>query len=542
MQEKKLPFNISILSNAKSRIAGLLPIQVVDIHDSDGGDFHPQGLFSSQVFGKVGEHIRQARHGYIDMRSTVMHPKIYLELTRLKAMYRGIMSGSTYATWNAKLKDFERSDALDGETGYGFFMTHFHEIKFIANSSDVRDLRIKLLNKERESCMTRYLIVLPAGLRDYEMGEDGNPTEDDINGLYRKILHISNTIAVRSTNPNDSMLDVARWNLQRVFNEIYEYIETIISGKKGFILDKWSSRKVHNATRNVITANDPSPEVLGDVHAPGINDSILGLHQYMKATVELTIHGVRTGMMSPILDALPGDIPVIDPKTLKTVTITASPMTREKWGTDEAIEKLINGYVKLKFRHRPVMIDGYYVALIYRDEKSFKILHDISELPEGYDKSLVRPVTWTELFYLSVYKTVSKTICYNTRYPIVGDGSIYPSSTKLLTTSKVVSLVALDHDWTPMGDEYTASVMPIMDEPFFDSAMVHVSRLGGLQGDHDGDVMSFTIVYSTEAVKEGKDYLMSVEQFLTPTGTLRLGVQSHISKLVLHNFTRSLMK
>ena len=209
---------------------GTFPVESQEIY-GQGQNFNTQGLYSIEIFGNLGTPQRQRQFAYIDTRTEVMHPKIFLELSRLKGLYKNICNGTAYAIWDDNKKDFIKSDIIDGQTGYSFFMSHFHDILYESNESDIRGLRIDLLEKHHEKCMYRYIIVIPAGLRDIEMGEDKRVVEDDINNLYRKLIRASNTISIYSKGDNNPALDTVRSNIQNTFNEIYEYIESIVSGK-----------------------------------------------------------------------------------------------------------------------------------------------------------------------------------------------------------------------------------------------------------------------------------------------------------------------
>lgn len=536
---QKLPFNITLIDPSKARLGTLLPVTVLDIHNSEG-DFHPQGLYSSQIFGRPGDHTRQTRHGYIDMHTRVLHPKVYLELTRLKNLYKGIMAGTAYAVWDDEKKDFEKSDILDGSTGYAFFMSHYKDLVFARNDSSIRDLRIDLLDKFRDKSLYRYLIVMPAGLREIETDEHGRTVENEINKIYRKVIRVANTIAAESSDKNDPTLDTARMNLQKYFNEIYAFIENLVSGKRGFLLSKWGSRNVHGGTRNVITAMDPAPRELGANDALTVNDTVVGLHQFMKGTVPLTINGLRTGPLSPILDVLPNNIPVVDKDTWKQRYIDPSLFIRDKWTSEDSIEELINGFAKIDNRHKPVVFDGHYAALVYNDGKFIKVFYDIDSIPEDKDRTYVRPMTWAELYYLSVVGFVGRTVGFVTRYPVSGTGSIYPTNIYLKTTEVGMKLAPLDNEWKPLPDSAKLMEFPRYQDPFVESMSVHPSKVPGLNADYDGDTTSLNIVVSDEAVAEGKKFLNSPDAFLAPTGGLNFGLNNAIGDLVLYNFTGGL--
>lgn len=539
----KNPLNVILLSNTRERLEGLLPVLVTDIYGA-GGEFHTQGLYSTEIFGALGTNTRLIKHSFIDVRTTIMHPKVYNELTRIKGLYGGLLKGTIYAVFDPTLQDFVKSDIVDGETGYSFFMKHFSQIKFTLNDSITREERIKLVKQYTSTCMYRYIVVMPAGLRDITTNEEGRIVEDDINGLYRKMIRQANTISLFGNEENSPVLDTVRWNLQNTFNQIYDYIESLLSGKKGLLLGKWASRVVQSGTRNVITAMDVIPKFIGAKDAIGINHTAVGLHQFMKSEPEISIYCIKNSPIKESLENLPSSMVVVDKKTWHKKVIQPTIATSEKWASEAGIEKLITGYAKLNARHKPILADDNYMALLYRDKKSYKVFYDIDELPEHLDKGNVKPITWTEMFYIAVYERAKELTANNTRYPISTVGSIYPSFIYLQTTAKTENLLPLDDDWVIMPEASAANAMPILGEPFYDSMSIHHAHMPSteLNADLDGDVMSFIAQSTDESIQETTDFLYSKDAYINAEGGLRYGVCNTLSEMVLYNMTRGLIK
>lgn len=524
------------MSTGRERLAGLLPTTSMDIF-STGGKFHPQGLYSEEIFGQVGSRQRQMRPSYINLRTSIMHPFIYETLSKLKALYKGILSGTQFAIWDDESKDFIKSDIIDGQTGYTFFMEQFHDILYTSNDSTIRDLRISLLNKSHGSCIYDFLFTIPAGLRDIEIEQGSRTIEDDINKLYRQMLRASNTISIYLPNTNDSRYDNTKVTQQNTFNSIYDYIINILKGKKGFLLSKWASRNIINGTRNVLTAMDSAPKKLGSQEAITSNHTTCGLHQYLKATPDLSVYNIKNGPIANIIINLPNNIEVVDKNTLKRKDIIPSQIVKETWGTEKGIENSINKFEKTIGRDKPIYIDGDYAALIYRDKKYFRVLFDIDELPSHLSRSNVKPLTWVEMFYISVYSQSKKVANYVTRYPVTGTDSIYPSFIYLRTTLKVDVLQKLDNAWKPTEPNDLAICMPIIGEKYFESMSAHINKYAGLGADNDGDKTNLNCVVSKEAIEEAKNYLNSKEAYLEPDGSLRFGINNAISELVLFSLT-----
>jgi DNA-directed RNA polymerase beta' subunit len=190
----QLPFNISLFTPSAADVKTMHQIRVLDIFDGLSKNFHPKGLFSIDIFGKVGEERRNRLFGYIDLHIEILHPVLYKSITDLKQLYGGILSGREYATWDATTKDFIASDALKGQTGYTFFCKHYPDLVFESRPSAKREFNIRLIDQYRTDSYLRYMLVMPAGLRDYEVDDNGKPSEDEINVLYRKVISIVSVI------------------------------------------------------------------------------------------------------------------------------------------------------------------------------------------------------------------------------------------------------------------------------------------------------------------------------------------------------------
>lgn len=81
-------------------------------------------MFSIEAFGKVGDERRNRLFAYIDMGIEIFHPLLFIELCALKELYGKIIEGSARrVVFNKQTKDFEASNAVDGQTGYSFFLS-----------------------------------------------------------------------------------------------------------------------------------------------------------------------------------------------------------------------------------------------------------------------------------------------------------------------------------------------------------------------------------------------------------------------------------
>lgn len=538
MKRSTVPFNIEILHLTKDRLEGLKPVRSLEIFENgSASNFHEDGLFSSSIFGKVGDRRRNQRFSYIDIKTTVFHPAILNALTDMKKLYAGIVDGTEYAIWNDEINDFERSDVIAGKTGFHYFVQHWRKIKFEHSKSTKRSQSILMVAKYADIALTDKIVVIPAGLRDIELGDDGRVEEDEINGLYRRLLSISNTVADSAVKNNPEILNPARYQLQRTFNEIYEMLRGLLAGKKKLVLGKWASRSIMNGTRNVITAMDTSVSYLGAVGEVSFNDTLIGLFQLMKAVLPKALYFLKTGWLSKVFIAANQPAVLVNKKTLKREEVMLKPHFFERYMTDEGLEKVISAFSSEVLRDQPIEISGYYVGLVYKGpDGTFKILHDIDEVPSSRNKEDVKPMTFCELMYLAGYREWNKFPLFATRYPIAGVGSIYPSMAKVKTTIKTEKRVELGDGWEPMDETYTAYEYPTQ-APYFNSMSPHSSHLGRAAADFDGDMMSGNAVVTDEATKELNDFFKKRSSYIGVDGQFTYSINVSTVALAMFNMT-----
>lgn len=483
MRMPMLPFNIDLLIPSPNDVKNIRPIKVLDIFDGLSRNFHPDGLFSVETFGKAGEEKRNRLFSYIDLKLTVFHPVVFKVLCDLKGLYGEIMSGKSYAVFDETTKDFVRSDPLSGETGYSFFLEHFPKLTFEKRASAKREFNVKLIDKYRNNCLMDKLVVMPAGLRDYIVDDNGKPSEDEINGMYRKVLSIANVVDGVNTKLNSQYLDSARFNLQIAVMEIYDYIKNLMEGKSKLVLGKWAGRKIFNSTRNVITSYIPTVDELHNPKTVTVNQTVVGLYQYLRAILPLAIKNVRDVYLRDVFIGPSSPAVLVNKKTLKKEMVHLDAEYYDEWMTYEGLEKVMARFGEETLRHDPLEINGYYIGLIYDDGVHYKFVQDKDDLPEGRDPKFLRPITYAELLYLSVYKEAPNTPGFVTRYPITGYGSIYPCYIYLKSTVKSLTRKELGNNWETTGS--IAYEFPDVNSQFYNSMSISPSHLQRLGADFD---------------------------------------------------------
>ena len=133
------------------------------------------------------------------------------------------------------------------------------------------------------------------------------------------------------------------------------------------------------------------------------------------------------------------------------------------------------------------------------------------------------------MMYVAVYLATRENYVHITRYPVIGDGSVYPSKIHLCSTIPGRIVTYSDRTYP----EY-----PILGNAYQDSVQVGFDRLEALVGDFDGDTVSVNGVMSEEAKEECKRYLESTHSVINAQKRLIIGELTKTAKLSLYNWTR----
>ena len=252
------PTNLTLL-DPRTIVPGVFkPITSTDAFEGMTQNLNDDGLYSIEIFGKVGSKERDKTEAYIDVKLPIFNPTYLKALILVKALYQGILRGAEYAVFDEEKGDFIKSNILEGESGFSFFVRKLREIVFSTTPSYKRGQRVKLLVDFRDIAMTDKVIVIPAGLRDIQFGANGAPTEPEITELYRALIFRTRVILGGKGDAENPLYDSVRWGVQTAFNDIDQYLFDLLQGKGGILQRRMSTRGVVGGTRNVITARKVS--------------------------------------------------------------------------------------------------------------------------------------------------------------------------------------------------------------------------------------------------------------------------------------------
>lgn len=219
------------------------------------GDFHPEGLFSENIFGVEGSLDRSKTFSYINLNTYVIHPSAFMLLTRLDKK-RITSFFSTEDTYSLD-KNGNLVQDNNGVTGIRAFIDLFPKITFRGGTS-TRDQIIKVLkeNYKNGTLFINKIIVIPPDFRPMYEDESGTWIIDELNNIYVNILRKASQI--KSIGTGSGLFDLLNYYLQTTINDHDKYIRTRINKKSGLIRGNLLGKRVDFSARGVIT---PGPDL-----------------------------------------------------------------------------------------------------------------------------------------------------------------------------------------------------------------------------------------------------------------------------------------
>jgi len=438
--------------------------------------FHPQGLFSEEIFGQTNNE-RQYRCGYIKLPIHVFNPDIAKTIILRSG---GIIKKMAYGEARCNLVDGQLVAADDGKyCGLVDLYNIWEQIDIRKTLNTRSQDNIDILTKiPKKLLFNDKVLVCPPNLR--QIGErNGRQVKSELNTLYMGILGMKSVTSHTTTNEVYQVYA----KFQNFVVQIYEYIANLVSGKNGFFQRELLSKTASNTARNVISAP-----------------------KYNKDNIEIGIY--HTGY------------------PMHTIFMMFDPFVKfqmKQFFSQSNIEQI---------HPNPEEIDGEALANIYDDKmiddlgtiykknpgSRFRIMYlDVEQtkpiLFDGYDvthqQHVLRPMTLTDVVYIACKRGVidAKKMVYTVRYPMGDHYGAFFTYPVLLSTVTTVEM-----QW--QGETY--KTYPLVDPNlphmkvstlFADTLTPSNSRLKAIGGDYDGDTVKSTGIWSDEA-NEQADKLM----------------------------------
>lgn len=202
------------------------------------GNIDPDGLFSEEIFGRIGSIERRYRFGYINLKTKIIHPEVYNFINGLSSdIYKILLCKNKYSI--NKNGMFEE-DSENGFTGVYGFIKNFDKLNLnnFLKSDGKNSLLINFLKENKDLIFIDKILVIPAGNRDIQFNKQSGTTNiqySEISNFYSNLLKQIQMIPDTFEFLDEELIINIIQNVQKNVNDINNWITERIKGKGGLI-------------------------------------------------------------------------------------------------------------------------------------------------------------------------------------------------------------------------------------------------------------------------------------------------------------------
>jgi hypothetical protein len=219
------------------------------------GDLDPQGLYSEEIFGRLGSKQRRLTFGYISLKLKVINPVVYRMVTSISSDLKKYINGV-----EKYLIDEHGNLVVDsaGETGVYYFIKNYQFINF-DNMIEISHHPENISFIKKNNIFIDKIIVLPAGVRDIQENKTSGLRvfeNSEISDLYEKLLLQTRNIVGDIDLLPESILETNTLLIQKTVLDISEWFKKSLKGKFGVLRSGLLSKRVDFSGRENIIPDD----------------------------------------------------------------------------------------------------------------------------------------------------------------------------------------------------------------------------------------------------------------------------------------------
>jgi DNA-directed RNA polymerase beta' subunit len=255
-------------------------------HFTGGGrdKLEPKGLFSEEIFGRLGDRKRKVAFGYINLKTKFIHPEAFPIFAAISPDMGKLLSGKVPYILE---EDGTIKEDPSGETGIFFIVKHFDKLNFDKMVKAGREDRVEFVKNNKDIILIDKYLVMPAGIRDIKLTQKNNKAMyqySEITDLYTRLLRQTNSIIGDISLLPSEIVSPMVDSIQATLRDINIWIKNRMKGKQGLIRSGMLKKVVDYSARMIIT---PDPTLkLGYVGVPW--------HIVLKLYEPYTIHNLLT--------------------------------------------------------------------------------------------------------------------------------------------------------------------------------------------------------------------------------------------------------
>lgn len=221
---------------------------------SSGNKLDVAGLFSEQIFGRIGSFERRKTFGFINLKYQFIHPECYMYICRLDTKLLKIVNnkGSFEVNNNGEIIEID-----DGQTGIYFLIKNLKNINWnIFNKKKPKIL--KFIKNNFDKIFIDQYIVLPAGIRDIQISSSTQKTliqYSEITELYQQVIQRIKILPDDLSSLSEDIINPMIQQIQQSLLAINNWFKNRMKGKEGLIRGTVGKKTIDYSGRFIVTTD-----------------------------------------------------------------------------------------------------------------------------------------------------------------------------------------------------------------------------------------------------------------------------------------------
>ena len=225
-----------------------------------GQKLDPNGLFSEEIFGRLGSKERRKQFGYIDLKRKFIHPEAYNILTSINTdLSKLINNKEEFVVHEGQLiNTFNDEKATGGKTGILFFFSIIDDINWKKIETQKPEY-LDFITKNKNKLFIDKWLVLPAGIRDIQTSTKNKKTMiqfSEIVEKYKTLIQQVNILPDEYTEDMEDLIAPMAQQVQRTLLDIDIWFKNRLKGKTGLIKGTIGKKTIDYSGRFVITTDN----------------------------------------------------------------------------------------------------------------------------------------------------------------------------------------------------------------------------------------------------------------------------------------------
>src|SRR6056297_1013077 len=232
------------------------PITSSKYYEGSGrNSLNKKGLFSEEIFGRMGSRDRKKTYGYINLKLDFIHPEVYRILTSINTdLTKLIIGKENYILDN---NNNLVQDDENGKSGVFYFIQIINNIDW-DNIKTEKPKHIRFIKENKDKLLINKLVILPAGFRDIQITKTGKQfiQYGEINKTYSTLINQTEMLSDDLDLFDEELMGSLYKSIQRNLINVNTWIKSKIKGKYGMIRGGMLKKSVDYSARLVITPDN----------------------------------------------------------------------------------------------------------------------------------------------------------------------------------------------------------------------------------------------------------------------------------------------